>query len=229
MQQNSFFLKLAMSSLPPYSHADVTDAIESLLLPLLTTVPSPELYNLHSTLHPSSSSSSSSLLVSPQSPLSTPGHLPTGHSRAVMEVLEYCGEKLPQLLPLRAVPLGDDGSGGAIVRKELVKWLKVSSQLSSAAEYHSYFYQRVWYCYKVIGRPGQCMGIWERGITDKQVRFLHNLQPESVCIVCVCETVFMVVRLALLNNTKICTDDWSIELYDDIQNGVSHQLPKSES
>lgn len=162
-----------MSSLPPYSHADVTDAIESLLLPLLTTVPSPELYNLHSTLHPSSSSSSS-LLVSPQSPLSTPGHLPTGHSRAVMEVLEYCGEKLPQLLPLRAVPLGDDGSGGAIVRKELVKWLKVSSQLSSAAEYHSYFYQRVWYCYKVIGR----VSAWGYGGEVSQINklgFLHNL------------------------------------------------------
>ena len=111
---------------------DPDEAIESLLLPVLAQVPSPELYNL-----PSSPTPSSGPPAVPSSPPPSPSHNQlSGCGRTVVRTLEYCYEKLPQPLPV-------DREIGETVQARLMEEMSICSQKDSVADYHAHVYHMV--------------------------------------------------------------------------------------
>lgn len=112
-----------------YSYTvEVNGAIDTLLLPLLTSVPSPELYNL-----PITTTTTTSIPPPPPSPSHD---TLSAQSRAVVRTLEYCCEHLPQ-------PLSPAGVISEAVRAELMKQMRLCSQLEAVVDYHFHGYQMV--------------------------------------------------------------------------------------
>lgn len=108
---------------------EVSGAIESLLLPVLTQVPSPELYDLPST-------ALSSIPPPPPSPSTPAHHQLSARSRDVVKTLEYCSEQLP-------LPLSSPGEISEATRGLLMGKTRLCSQMNSVADYHSHVYQLV--------------------------------------------------------------------------------------
>ena len=102
---------------------DLVESIESVLLSLLTQIPSPDLYNLAPPSSPSATSH-------------TPHSTTQDHSasyrtaKATMDAIENCREEVPGHLEANEIVLG--GSG---VRESLAKVMTTCSQLPSSDNY----------------------------------------------------------------------------------------------
>ena len=114
---------------------DLVESIEAVLLPLLTQVPSPDLYNL----------------APPSSTSHTPNH--THHSttrdhsasyrtaKATMDAIENCREEVPGRLEANEIVLG----GSAGVKESLAKVMTTCSQLASSDSYLEHKKDKVLY------------------------------------------------------------------------------------
>ena len=98
---------------------DLVESIESVLLPLLTQIPSPDLYNLAPPSSPSKS----------HTPHSTTQDHADRITKATMDAIENCKEEVPGHLETNQISL--DGS----VRENLVKVMVTCSQLAASDNY----------------------------------------------------------------------------------------------
>lgn len=133
---NEHFVYMYQNLFLFYRFDDLVESIESVLLPLLTQIPSPDLYNLAPPSFPSSS----------HTPHSTIQDHTARLAKATMDAIENCKEEVPGYLEANQIAL--DGS----VRESLAKVMDTCSQLASSDNYlehkknkvHMYAY-RTWH------------------------------------------------------------------------------------
>ena len=113
---------------PAYRFDDLAESVESVLLPLLTQLPSPDLYNL---APPSPSSN--------HTPHSTEQEHTARLAKATMDAIDNCKEGVPGYLEANDIVL--DSS----MRENLAKVMTTCSQLASSDKYLKHKKDKVWY------------------------------------------------------------------------------------